>query len=404
LSTTYNTVAGDTFEKISRKVYGRETRASLLAASNPGITEPIGAGLFVSVPPDPVLTDTYNRGSASSPDEVAVRVGLERLRAWESVTITLSLDGLSEFSLSSPSFDAFTPFAFEPCDITIGGDLLFTGTVVSVDPVVEPSRQYVDVSGYATPGVLADCTASRTSYPVQFDGLTLPQVAETLCAPFSVPVQFDGLDEDVVEKAAIGQEQTVFNFLGALARQFGYVLTNTPDGALRIKKSATVGVPVAVLVQGASPVVSVAAQFGPRQYFSHVTAFEPAKIAALGGDSYTTSNKFMRGQFRPFTFIANDAPEGGARNAADAKTGRMFANAAQYSVVVSTWRDPRGALWAPDTFITLTAPGAFIKTAYTFLVRAVTFNASADERTAALVLVLPGAFSGQIPENLPWLG
>ena len=41
---------------------------------------------------------------------------------------------------------------------------------------------------------------------------------------------------------------------------------------------------------------------------------------------------------------------------------------------------------------------------YTFEIRAVAFTATDKARTAALSLVIPGAFSGTLPESLPWDG
>ena len=40
MSTTYKILPGDTFEIISRKVYGVETKASIIAGANPGLSEP----------------------------------------------------------------------------------------------------------------------------------------------------------------------------------------------------------------------------------------------------------------------------------------------------------------------------------------------------------------------------
>ena len=80
----------------------------------------------------------------------------------------------------------------------------------------------------------------------------------------------------------------------------------------------------------------------------------------------------------------------------------MFGAMASYSVALSTWRDPAGNLWAPNTTLKLQAPGAMIYNSYEFIVRSVEFSKDSTSETARLNLVLPGAFSGQIPEALPW--
>jgi prophage tail gpP-like protein len=77
---------------------------------------------------------------------------------------------------------------------------------------------------------------------------------------------------------------------------------------------------------------------------------------------------------------------------------------AAYSVSVSTWRDSLGSIWAPDTTVTLEAPDAMIYSAFSFIIRSVSFDRDGFSETATLDLVIPGSFSGQQPEALPWEG
>jgi prophage tail gpP-like protein len=83
----------------------------------------------------------------------------------------------------------------------------------------------------------------------------------------------------------------------------------------------------------------------------------------------------------------------------------MFASMAAYTVEnLPTWRDPRGQLWAPNTTLRLIAPSAMIYTEQEFLIRDVVLRQDDESLTASLGLALPGAFSGETPESLPWDG
>jgi prophage tail gpP-like protein len=83
--------------------------------------------------------------------------------------------------------------------------------------------------------------------------------------------------------------------------------------------------------------------------------------------------------------------------------GRMVASVATYTVEdLPTWRDPAGKLWAPNTTIMITAPGAMIYKETELLIRAIKFKQTGDEETATLELVLPGSFGGTQPKALPW--
>jgi prophage tail gpP-like protein len=80
----------------------------------------------------------------------------------------------------------------------------------------------------------------------------------------------------------------------------------------------------------------------------------------------------------------------------------MFGNMVAYSVKVATWRDPSGNLWEPNTIVSLDAPDAMVYRPYDFVIRGVEFERDSRKEHATLDLVMPGSFSGEIPEALPW--
>jgi len=69
---------------------------------------------------------------------------------------------------------------------------------------------------------------------------------------------------------------------------------------------------------------------------------------------------------------------------------------------VATWYDPNNKLWEPNTTIKILAPGAMIYKEYEFLIRSIEFKTTKTEKTATIILSIPGSFSGEIPEALPW--
>ena len=159
--------------------------------------------------------------------------------------------------------------------------------------------------------------------------------------------------------------------------------------------------PVAVLRQGIAPVLSVVPFFSPQEYYSHITGLEPV-IVGLPGSQFTVKNPRLQGVVRPITFDTPDTLDADVKAAVEAKAGRMFGNMVSYSVTVATWRDPQGAIWEPNTLVTVLAPDAMIYEEYTFVIRSVTFEREGRAETATLNLIIPGSFSGEIPESLPW--
>ena len=409
MSTTYSVVSGDTFASVARKQYGDDGQAGQVRSANPGAVEPLQPGTTLVIPDLPgAPRDAPQNAASNTPDEVSVSIDGERFRFWESVTITRAFDSPDSIELSGPyepdrpEFrEAFRPLSYKPIEVAVGGAPLFTGTAVGNLPGLGIDRRTVSLSGYATPGVMADCPPAASTYPLEFNGQNLQQIAEALARPFGVAVVFEAAPGPTFDRVACESTEKALEFLTELAKQRNLVIGSTPRGALLFRDSAGSGAPVATLSQGESPAGEVTPSFKPQEYYSTITGIEPV-IVGLRGGQYTVRNPRLTGVTRPYTFKVDDANGGDLKTAVEAKAARMFANVVAYTVPLDTWRDPSGALWTPGTFVSLIAPGVFIFNPYTFLIRRVTLTRTGDSTTAELGLVLPGVFNGRIPGSLPW--
>lgn len=409
MSTTYKVITDDTFSTISRKKYGTESNAGRIAEANPGVTEPLAPGTSVVIPDLPSTPkDVPQATNAANIDEVALLIQGQRFRFWEGVKITKSIDSMDTVSFGAPfdadspeAREAFRPFSYKSVEISVGGEPFFKGTMVSVDPVLEGSKRTVAVGGYSLPGVLNDCTAPASSFPLEFNDQGLQEIAKSLVAPFGINVVFKVPQGPVFERVALEAGNTVLSFLIDLAKQRNLIISSDASGSLVFLQSTAVGNPVAKLAQGFSPVLSVTPLFNPQGYYSHITGIEPV-IVGLKGSQHTVKNTKVSGVLRPFTFKAPDTIDSNLPEAVTAKVGRMFGEMASYAVPVSTWRDSSGKLWSPGTTVILQAKNAMIYSEYEFEIRAVDFVVESAAKTAVLNLVIPGAYSGKIPERLPW--
>lgn len=405
----YRIITGDTFETISRKVYGTETDAGLLQRANPGVAEPLVPGTTIVVPERQDAPAIIASPAPSDRDnEVAISINRDRFRFWESVRIKRSMDTFDSISIGAPfeasnkAFrDAFKPFSYNDIGVTVGGAPLFTGVMLTPVPSMVADKRTVTASGYSLPGVLNDCNSPSSAFPLEFNGQKIGDITKSICEPFGLSVEITADEGPVFERVASEPTKKAYAFIAELAQQRNLIIGNTPTGKLLIQQSVTTGRPVARLEQGLAPVISVAPQFSPQNYYSHVTGVQPTSVG-VNGSKYTVKNSRLEGAIRPFTFTAKDTLAADIKGATEAKAGRMFANAVSYSVPVATWRDPQGNLWEPNTTITLIAPGAMIYSAYEFIIRFVELIQDNDAESAILTLVLPGAFDGKVPEALPW--
>lgn len=409
MSTMYKVLTGDTFEIISRKRYGTEKEADRIARANPGVAEPLAPGTTLTTPVAPEAPQNLQQSTQSSQaDEVAILIDGKRFRFWDKIRITRSIDTMDTVEFGAP-FDSevpgfkktFRPFSFKTVVITVGGTPLFTGIMVSVIPVVENGQKIITVSGYSLPGVLNDCTPPASSFPLEFDNQGLREIATALAVPFGISVEFLADQGAIFKRVASEPGKKVLAFLTELAKQRNLIISSSSRGKLVFLQSYEGGKLVALLKQGKPPVMSVTPFFNPQEYYSHITGIEPV-IVGLSGSQFTVKNPLLLGVVRPLTFNAPDTLDADVKSAVEAKVGRMFGNMIAYSVRVATWKDSSGNIWEPNTSIKLLAPGAMIYKEYEFIIRSIEFSRDSATETATLNLVIPGAFSGKIPEALPW--
>ncbi len=178
-------------------------------------------------------------------------------------------------------------------------------------------------------------------------------------------------------------------------------------------KTISRGVPVVDFVAGTPPLGPVKANFSPQDFHSQITGYAPARRGKKGGVS-TALNPFLGtgleagtapiNEYRPLSCKFNDTERADAPDSAKAMLGRMLGNMVSWDIDdLPTWRDPSGKLWDPNTALTLLAPGAMIYKQSELLIREVKLRQSAEKLSASLNVVLPGAFSGDVPDTLPWL-
>jgi len=348
-------------------------------------------------------------------NDVSILIDGKDFAFWSDVEISLSIDSFATCKFRAPfeaerfEFrDTFRPFTFKPLQVLLQGERLFTGTMVSVDPEESEDSSDVSVEGYALPAVLGDCMMPASALPLEFKNSTLKDIATQICEAFSLLTDVREDTGPPFEKVAFEVDSKPLNVLADLAKQRNLVISNTSLGELLLWKSVTSAKPVANfdVRQGAQrtgyPIPKIKPSYSAQDYFSEVTGFVPAR-RRKEGSHWTGRNPWLNSRLRPMSFKMDDTEKGDAEGAVKARIGRMFANMMTVDVQdIPSWRDPQGSLFKPNTLVTVTAPNAMIYNPTKFLVREVRFRQSESTETADLKLVLPGAFSGEIPAQLPW--
>ncbi len=340
-----------------------------------------------------------------SDNVIKLVVGSDEFKFWSSIQITRNIDTFDTFSFDAPYGDdslikdIIKPLEFKPGELFIDDELL--STIVLLDPVptirVDNS---ITVTGYGKPGVLNDCSVKQTDYPIEFNDQTLEQIAGTIAGLFDIGTQFFESSGAPFKKVKLEIGQNPLNFIIKLARLRGFLISNTNDGKLLFW--GTSNAVSSTLKQGQTPVLSVTPNIKPQGYFSEITGLSPGKLEKDIEFEAATVNNSNLSVNRPHVYKLDQHLSGAdLQNAVKWKMGLMIANAIRYTVEVQGLRDERGVVWAQNTNIDLTAPGAYVNNETTFVIKNLTLAKSGSEITT-LDLVLPESYSGEIPSRLPW--
>lgn len=394
---------GDTIEDIAKKVYGDISKASLLLGANPAIIDgflPIGKPLVTPKEDIPY--------KAANKENITLYIDGKAFDTWSGINLSLEFDGIDQVSFSAP-FDydnkehreIFKPFSYKECEVYISGERLFAGVIMNASPSCDPNKSTVSVVCYSKAGVLNDCQAPTSIYPLEFKKTYLVNILNKVCEPFGVPVVLESDQGAVFEQVQLAAEKKVWSFFSDLAKNRNCIISTNKDGGISIVKEVKAGNPVAYLVEESLPMIGIEPGINSQDYFSTITGIEPTRKGKKGA-KITLSNPHLYGVLRPYVFKVSDTKGGTVQTAVNAKAGRMFANVVSYAVTVASMKDSNGNYWQPNTTILIKAPSAMIYEQYEFFIHKVNIIEDENRTIAVLTVTLPGAFSGKIPERMPW--
>lgn len=368
-------------------------------------------------------------------DVVRLLVDGMEFTGWTGVSISMDVDQMADaFSLSAP-FDperadlraAFKPFGYQKVELYLDDEILITGRIEKVSPEISADDRTINIQGRSLGGVLMDCSIEGK---LERSGLALSTIARELCNPFGIEVRADN-DTNPLETARAEYGQTPEDFLRSLASPRRLFLNSSYDGKLVISWGPTLAKkePVAALVEGEPPLLSVSTDFDGQKRFSRysvatqyagepnigatetdgslieaiLAAFQkkPTEPEQLQSVTTLISNTGIP-IYRPKLVTASDMDANPSLVAAKART-EAFTSSVAISCKLAGWRRPDGKRWAERQMITLRAPSAMLYKERRYLVAGVTLRMDANNgRTTDMRLVFPEIYEGKTPEVLPW--
>jgi prophage tail gpP-like protein len=419
-------VSGETLSALAIRYYGASSKWAVIVSANSQL-----AGRRRAADGSPLIYqgDTLvipdEDKSAATPDsarvkktialsdkerDAAIVAGGYRFLGFTNYEISLSYDSFDTFSFSAP-FDiarreiaeTLQPFSFVNCAVYYKDALMFKGTLLTPNPEVTASAKEITLQGYPLCGILNDCTIPLAEYPAEVNGLDLKQIADYFASAYGIRVVFDGDAGGAFTGVSVEPTEKTLDFLVKLSKQRSLLFTNDEQGRLKFF-TAKETKPFVSFEEGKLPLISVKPQFRAQEVYSHIIGFTKTdKETDSAQYVYENAHLINKGISRCQTIIVDDAETDADLEAAvKAEAGRMFANCVSYELECEGHTNADGQVFQKGMTVAVRAPGAMINRETTFIARTVKLKRTTEGKTATLSLVLPGSFTGKIPEVLPW--
>jgi prophage tail gpP-like protein len=286
------------------------------------------------------------------------------------------------------------------------GELLLTGTILAENFNSSSIRQPVSVAGYSLPGVLEDCQIqpSPSDY-LQFNGLTLKQIATKLAAPFGLTVQVDpsvaGKMNDVFDVTKATPSESIKNFLSELASQKNIIISHNEKGNLLFTRAKTNKTPILNYGGDGIPCPEMSLSFDGQAMHSHITVIKQQSTKSNGNSNAGQSqvkNPYVPYVFRPRVILQNSGDdidtELAAKNALSAELKNI-------KLVFTTDRwEIDGKIIKPNNLITVINPEVYLYKRTTWFIDQIEFKGDNKSTTATLTCVLPEVYSGETPKYI----
>ena len=405
MSGTYKAIGGEDWNMVARATTGNDIDADKIRQANPGMPIPLRPGMTVQIPEilESVPVDL---------DDVSIIVNGQQIKTFDDLEIAFSIDAITKATFTVPNEietrSIFKPLSSPMVTIGVNGNVLLTGRCESPEPVSGGNKRTLKISCYSSPGILERCHRPLTAFPFEWTNANLLQIANELCLPHGVACVFQAPPGALFERVDIQPGTSILDFISELAQQRGPVMTSDAMGQLIVWTGVAAGSPVAQLKKGTPPVEDLNLVIDESKYYSSVTGYIPAKtkrrgLKALGRSfEFTVRNPHATDIVRPYEMEFTDIGEGELVVAVNTLAGRMFADIVSVDAELTTWFDDNGAVYTPNTTLTVESEEDFISVPYEFLIADVTLRITAEAQTASLRLTLPGVYSGIIPAVLPW--
>lgn len=290
----------------------------------------------------------------------------QRYEGWKSVSVSRSLEQTAaSFNLSIhdrwkdvPSWSPWPIHAGKSCDILLDNILVVTGNIDNHQISYSARDHGQQVSGRSKTGDLIDSSVIEPGG--EYRDQTIDAILRNEAGKFDIDLIVEGDVGAAFPKVRLNLGETPAELGDRLARNRGLLLTDTPEGALKLLEVQP-GAPVAKLVEGVN-ILQASATHKADERFSeyHIKGQQPGTGQAFGEQAAqvraNAQDPYVK-RYRPLLVIAeHPGDREDMRARADWEAARRAAESLEASVTVQGWQYAPGQLWQPGLLVQLQSP------------------------------------------------
>lgn len=296
---------------------------------------------------------------------------------------------------------------FHDALIEYNGERLITGRLINNSFSEAAAPQLSSFAGYSFAGVLEDCEIPASTYPLQYNGLSLRSISEKLFAPFGVGSVVHASVADRMDKpftvTSATEKQKVKDYLKELCLQRNIVMTHDVFGRVVFTQPNTDKETVLDLdlSKGAPKGVSATMVFNGQGMHSPITVIKQFAFTAAGnaGQESITNPYVLQSIFRPRTVIQSSGDDLDTLEYAKRVLADELRNVG-VTITLDSWEGKTGKLLKPGDMVSLICPKIYIFEKTRFFVETVSLELDAQKTVAVLNCVLPEVYNGKEPKNI----
>lgn len=339
--------------------------------------------------------------------ELSLKISGQNFKYWNDFSLNLAYNSLgSTFSFTGLAItgdqrNLFKPLSYHAAQVYFENQLLLTGTILNTGTISGPSKSLVNLSGYSKPGVLEDCNIPLSLYPLQFDNMSVKEIAEKLAKPFGISVIVSPLvtaADEKLDSIAAEPEQTIKDLLSKLCKTKAIILSHNEAGNIILSKINNNARSVATYIEG-MPSTTIKLNVNGQGIHSELTGQKQVSIGTDSAGEETISNPLVR-VFRPLVKKQESGKNDDTDNSIKMVRGAEL-RAIQLTIETDRWVWSDGAISRPirpNNIIEVISPENYITRKTRFFVESVEYVGSHEGIKATIKAVLPECYTGETPK------